>query len=270
MGRKANMKKFYCFFMVSILALSFLAPFFLFAQEKKDGEEVYTIKKGDTLWDISSRFMKNPFLWPKLWQRNPYITNPHWIYPGNPVRLTPLEEPKMEEAKKEEPKKVVAAGEKSGEGVIESEVKKVEPPPEGIKTEASVEKKTPEQKPLVFPEIRSAGFFSDIDYRGIGYIVESREGKNYLSVGDICYVEFRDKGPVSIGERFTTFTSYQGFAAMDIRIGRRYNVTGVIQIIDKYGDFYTTRILEAFQEISKGDFIMPYNKEKMEVGLGTK
>ncbi len=41
--------------------------------------------------------MKNPFLWPKLWQRNPYITNPHWIYPGNPVRLNPLEEPKKEE-----------------------------------------------------------------------------------------------------------------------------------------------------------------------------
>src|SRR5512136_1301773 len=79
-------------------------PLFPLAQEKKDGEEVYTIKKGDTLWDISAKFLKDPFLWPKLWQRNPYITNPHWIYPGNPIRLSGIEE-KKKEAPQEEPKK---------------------------------------------------------------------------------------------------------------------------------------------------------------------
>jgi len=78
------------FFIVVIISLCFtLSPL---AQEKNEGEELYTIKQGDTLWDISARFLKDPFLWPKLWQRNPYITNPHWIYPGQPVRLVPLEE----------------------------------------------------------------------------------------------------------------------------------------------------------------------------------
>ena len=268
------MKRFCWILMILVLALSFCPFFSASAQEKRDGEEVYTIKKGDTLWGISSRFMTSPFLWPKLWEMNPYITNPHYIYPGNPVRLTPLQEatkgePNKEEPNKEEPKKIVVAEEKQEE-VKEPEVKGTEPPPEVKRTEVAVEEKPSEGKPLVFPEVRYSGFFSDIDFRGIGYVLESREGKNLLSAGDLCYVGFRKRVPVSIGEKFTTFTSNPGVITMDIQFGRRYNITGVIQIIDKYGDYYTAKILESFQEITKGDSIMPYNKEKMEVGLGNK
>ena len=87
------MKRTWHLIFASVLILSFCLAFSLYGQEKKEAEELYTVKKGDTLWDISSKFLKNPYLWPKLWQRNPYITNPHWIYPGNPVRLNPPEEP---------------------------------------------------------------------------------------------------------------------------------------------------------------------------------
>ena len=57
---------------------------------------------------------------------------------------------------------------------------------------------------------------------------------------------------------------------MDNKFGRRYNILGILQIIDQYGNYYTARVIEAFQEIKRGDFIMPYNKEKMEVGIGNK
>ena len=82
------MRKFFAFFFAMILVLSFCFVLSGLTQEKKETEGVYTIKKGDTLWDISAKFLKDPFLWPKLWERNPYITNPHWIYPGNPIQLT--------------------------------------------------------------------------------------------------------------------------------------------------------------------------------------
>src|SRR5437870_6244486 len=45
--------------------------------------DAYTIQSGDTLWDICARLLGDPFYWPKLWSLNQYITNPHWIYPGN-------------------------------------------------------------------------------------------------------------------------------------------------------------------------------------------
>lgn len=54
---------------------------------KKDVPSVYTVKKGDTLWDISAHFLSNPWLWPKLWQANSYIKNPHLIYPGDQLHL---------------------------------------------------------------------------------------------------------------------------------------------------------------------------------------
>ncbi len=62
--------------------------------------ERYTVKEGDTLWDIASMFLTDAWLWPEIWQVNPAIENPHLIFPGDLISLTYVDgEPQLSVAR---------------------------------------------------------------------------------------------------------------------------------------------------------------------------
>lgn len=54
---------------------------------RADHPDEYVVVKGDTLWDISGKFLEKPWQWPSIWQANPQVANPHLIYPGDRLSL---------------------------------------------------------------------------------------------------------------------------------------------------------------------------------------
>jgi len=48
-----------------------------------DGNQLHVVERGDTLWDLGSKYLGNPFAWPQIWELNKWVTDPHWIYPGD-------------------------------------------------------------------------------------------------------------------------------------------------------------------------------------------
>lgn len=72
-------------------ALLTVASYAAAVELRGDHPESYVVKRGDTLWDISARFLKKPWLWPEIWQANPQIKNPHLIYPGDVISLAYLD-----------------------------------------------------------------------------------------------------------------------------------------------------------------------------------
>ncbi len=65
------------------------------AQLRASHPDTYTVRRGDTLWDISAKFLSKPWLWPEIWQANPQVQNPHLIYPGDVLNLSFIDGPTL-------------------------------------------------------------------------------------------------------------------------------------------------------------------------------
>jgi len=137
----------------------------------------HTVRRGDTLWDISQQYFRDPWRWPKIWALNPEITNPHWIFPGQSVRL-------RDAGGSAAMVKIAAAGD-------------VAPVAEAPLGAVGISRPRAAGAVGGVPQLRQIGFVDEGALKSSGVINGSLEEKIMLATGDHAYVEFPDGAPAA-------------------------------------------------------------------------
>ncbi len=209
---------------------------------KPDHPDRYVVVKGDTLWDISARFLSDPWLWPEIWAINPDIKNPHLIYPGDVISL--------EYDANGKPRLVLSRGRPT---VRLSPQKRITPLDQAIPTIPMDAIK----QFLLYPRV-----FSREEVEKAGYIVAQDEGSLISASEDKVYVrgirpeDGSDYYIVRIGETYRNPGARRkdvlGFEALQIAKAK----------VVSLGDPSAVLVGKANREILIGDRLFPVRDEE--------
>jgi len=271
------------------------------SEENSPGESEkpsYTITKGDTLWDISEGHLKNPFLWPYIWERNRYIKNPDLIYPGR-LLVMPYG-PFLKAPEKGEAEMPDGPSESEAESEVWSLVPAPAtapapaPPPaplEPISPPVPVSLPFPSVSPAVPPKAKASmapASFSIISQRGrmtltaladaSGYIADSIESSGVITGSPEEKVLFADgdnvtlllKDKASVGDRFTIFQPPVSVSHPKTgkKVGMLFVPVGEIEITRVQGSDAAGKIIKSYTYSSPGDYIQPYRPSILAAKMG--
>ena len=147
------------------------APGILLGGTRSSASGVYSVKPGDTLSTISRKAFGQPWQWPKLWSLNPQIQNPHWIYPGDQIRL-------------------------SGSGT-ESRATHT------LGTGGLVSRAPLVPKNTVF--LRASGYIDDPGNHVWGEIIGAKKPVQMMSYGQTVYLEVKPGKSLQLGQKLSIF-----------------------------------------------------------------
>lgn len=199
-------------------------------QLREDSPERYVVVKGDTLWDISARFLKDPWLWPKIWKMNrAQIKNPHLIYPGDVVVLDLT----------------------SGDPQLRllRETVQLEP---GIRLEPLAKKAIPTIAPSVIePFLSQPLVVEENALKQAPKILGSLDGREFIDLNINFYA---DKVGIDDGDNWQVFRPGKQLIDPDSKatLGTEAIYLGDARIV-KHGDPATLRITRIKQEIQAND-----------------
>jgi LysM repeat protein len=231
----------------------------LFAASGKSEATIYVVKKGDTLWGLSDRFMKDPHYWPDLWARNPNdIRNPHFIFPGQRLKIYPdrIEveaAPKAAPAKAEAP--VAASAPKAAEAAIEP-----------VKAPEIVEKAVEERR---FAVSGGEGFIAGADFKHYGKVIAGQHNRQIFAFDDVVYTDIGNRDGGKVGNRYSVYKKHSPIShpVTNQIIGFRVAPLGTLQLTEMAEKSSKAIITDSFLEIEPGALLLPFADKKKEVAL---
>ena len=206
---------------------------------------VHTVVAGDTLWDLSAKYLGSPWKWTEVWERNRFITNPHYIYPGIQVVIVP---PGARE---------IALGQESASASGPAEaVAAVAPSLEAAKSAgpsvAPPRVRYLDIKPADF--VRAGEFLKEAP-KGIGHIESGKDPKVGFVEGDTVYLSLRKAIPV--GQLLGVYRVRGPIDSSGKRSVSGYvkYLIGVIQAGPKLDGQATARVRHSFEDLTRADLI---------------
>jgi hypothetical protein len=240
-----------------------------------EGAQVHVIQAGDTLWDLARRFLNDPYLWPQIWERNQYILDAHWIYPGDPLVLGFQVETEAGEVLAEE----TPEGGREGEGTADGE-EAGGGGPGGRRGSPFVQLGTPDDiycsgyigAPLEeFPftiigsEYEVLGPALRINDRGrINAIFGTADAiKIGLDDGDIVYLDGGRQGGLGPGDEFTVVEPAEvvNHPITDREVGRFYRYVGRVRVLSVQEETAIGEVSDACDSIRVGSTLKPFVPE---------
>ena len=207
--------------------------------------DAYTVVKGDTLWDISGRFLSKPWLWPELWQVNPQIENPHLIYPGDTIHLIYVDgQPRLQLERG-------GAGLAGGEDRLDPAIRST-PLDSAIPTIRldAVQSWLVQNRVVTEQELLAAP-----------YVVQGASERLVLGAGDRLYV----RGRLPTGESYNFVRRGPAYVDPDTRefLGREATYIGLGQALDQHDDIATMFVQSSREEVQIGDRILPTEERRL-------
>ena len=223
------------------------------AEEQKIEHETgfyYTVQEGDTLWDISDRFFDTPVRWPDLWRENRQIPNPHWIYPGDRIRLYHQIGSAQIQAPITEKKTPIPDQEPDQEPVQEK-------------------KKTPDAPDYHYSSIHQVGFIRKKPIEPSGLIFKVKDDVSLIGGEDVIYIKKLGKQSFVPGTRYTAYRTYhlgKEFRFTDY-LGFQHYLTGLVEIIRDEKRYAVAKIVNNYRTIQINDKLMPYEYRSPRITL---
>jgi hypothetical protein len=221
--------------------------------------EVHTVERGDTLWDLSQKYLGSPWYWPKVWSYNPEIANPHWIYPGNNVRFFPAGE--------EVPSRVEAGvgPAPAGEGVAETGDMT-----DGSEVEASGSMVEVTGKlsfePKASRTVMTHGFVTTRELDEAGRIEGASTEATMLSYPDNVYVRFKRNAQAKVGDRYVVFHTVESVKHPVTKrpVGYLTEFVGTLRVVRLGDHFVTAQVMDTWDAIARGDLVGPFGERLVE------